>query len=165
MSKRNKNYKMTFQAGDIIWLVNEFRKRQEADPSLTLEDFAMQYGIIADELRLYIDENNGKNQRSVTLWHGTSMSRAKDIIKEGFKPAKKQKRKIFFTNSPKVARSYAKGRASRETDIPAIIMCSIDLLEYDNHYWQSGEVLVFNCSRIESDVVKRVTKIGAKGRN
>lgn len=162
MSKRNKNSQMTFQPSDILWLINEFYKQKKTDPSVNLDDFALRYGIMADELRLYTDEHNEKYQRCLTLWHGTTMTRAECIIEEGFKPGKGNRHRIFFTLNPKIARSYARGRASRESDTPAIIRCSIDLSEYDKHEWQNQEILSFNYNCIESNVVKRVTTIKSK---
>jgi len=156
MNKKQKNYQMSFHESDIEWLANEYKRRQSSDPSLTLEDFAIQYGVIVEKLRLYIHERSHEYGHSITLWHGTTMSRAKSIVEEGFRPKKGDKGRIFFTTDPKFARRHANGRAKQEQDRPVIIMCSIDLDNYNDYKWQGNEVIVFKCERIDSEVVRRV---------
>jgi len=159
MGKKQKNFQMNFQESDIEWLANEFKKRSSFDPSLTLDDFALQYGVLVDKLQIHIQQQNGGYGRSIVLWHGTTMSRAESIVEEGFRPGRESNRRIFFTRNPKTARSYAKGRARKEQDKPAVVMCSIDLDRYNDHEWQGSEVLVFRYECIDGEVVKRVNAL------
>jgi len=162
MSKRKKaHYQMSFYESDMVWLANEYRKRCVSDPSLTLEEFAIQYGVMADGLRTYIPELNKGISRSIILWHGTTQSRAKSILREGFKAKsrseKERKRKIFFTRNRRIARGYAEARARRESDQPAVIMCSINLDHYNKYEMQGSGVFAFRHERMDSAVVKNVT--------
>ncbi|MDQ1329027.1 MAG: hypothetical protein QG641_2316 [Candidatus Poribacteria bacterium] len=159
MGKKQKNYQMNFQETDIEWLANEYKKRNNADPSVTLEDFAIQYGVLADRLRIYVYQQKDGYGNFITLWHGTTMSRAESIIEDGFRPGRESKRRIFFTKNPNTARRYAKGRARREQDQPVIVMCSIDLERYTDYEWQGNEVLAFRYECMDGQVVKRVNPI------
>jgi hypothetical protein len=159
MSKKQKNYQVNFHESDIEWLANEYKKRHSSDPSLALEDFALQYGVMAEQLGIYTHQQDDRYGNSVTLWHGTTASRAESILEEGFRSGKRSKHRIYFTKDPKFAQRHAKGRAKQEQDQPAIIMCSIDLSRYNNHEWQKREVLILNYDFIESEVVKRVNNI------
>ena len=38
-------YQRRFGEGDMEWLADEYHKRSSSDPSVTLEDFAFQYGV------------------------------------------------------------------------------------------------------------------------
>lgn len=153
-------YRRTFQEGDMVWLAREYRRQANSDPSLTLEDFAIQYAVSPDELRPYDPNLAVEAECSIALWHGTSRARAESIMKEGFKPRKVGKSLIFFTQSPALARSYANNRAKSERDCPALIMCCINLSKYNNYevrQLQGAVVYAFRSECINSDVVNRVT--------
>jgi len=157
-------YQRTFQEGDMMWLAREYQRQAKADPSLTLEDFAIKYAISPDELSPYDPNLAVEAECSIALWHGTSRARAESIRKEGFKPKRAGKSLIFFTQSPALARSYAKKRAKGDKDCPALIMCCINLGEYNNYeVRQLGEAVVyaFRSECINSDVINGVT--GPKG--
>ncbi|MHA2313640.1 MAG: hypothetical protein ACXADF_19370, partial [Candidatus Thorarchaeota archaeon] len=145
--------------GDMVWLANEYQRRSSSEPSLTLEDFVAEYGVPADELRVYIPELGEGIRRSVIVWHGTSKSRAESILREGFRPKNKKgkKTRMFFTRNPAVARRYAQTRAKGESDRPAVIMCAIDLNEYDDYEQRGQGVFAFKAECISSEVVRNVT--------
>jgi hypothetical protein len=148
----------TFQEGDMMWLADEYRRRCNSEPSLTLEDFAAEYVVSPDELRAYIPELEEGYSRSVVVWHGTSKSRAESILKEGFRPKNKKgkKRRMFFTQNPSVARRYARSRAKGEGDRPAVIRCAIDLNEYDDYERRGDGVFAFKAEGISNEVVRNV---------
>jgi len=146
-----------FQESDMIWLANEYRRRKDSEPSLTVEEFADEYGLSADELRAYMPELNEGYKRSVVVWHGTSRSRAESIREEGFRPGKMGKGRTFFTRSPNVARGYARRRAKNESDHPAVIKCSIDLNHYNDYIRPSSSVFAFKQECIDSRVVRGVS--------
>jgi len=150
-------YQRKFCESDMMWLADQYQKQQSSDPSLTLEEFAAQYGVPADELRLHVPETNRDFGYCITLWHGTTSSRAKSILKEGFRVKKEKKRRIFFARSRAVARRYALGRARREEDQPSVLMCSIDLNRYNDHEWQGNEAVAFKYDCIDKEVVVRAT--------
>ena len=159
-------YQSRFHEGDMVWLADEYQRRSSSDPSLTLEDFAIQYGVSADELRFYIPELSDGISRSVVLWHGTTRSRAESILSQGFRVKKSSNRKrlIFFARNPKMAQRYARKRAKNEGDGPAVIMCSIDLGYYDNYERRGTEVYALGYEGISSEVVRRVTGLPRKRR-
>jgi hypothetical protein len=148
-----------FDEGDMVWLADEYQRRSGSEPSLTLEEFAAQYGVSVDELRLYVSELGEVMGRSVTVWHGTSKSRAESIVKEGFMAKKGGKGRTFFTQNRIVACGYAERRANLEKDQPAVIMCSIDLSRYKDYERRRDRVFVFASECIASEVVRKVIGI------
>ena len=143
-----------------MWLANEYQRRSAADPSLTLEEFAIQYAVSADELRSYNPVLALEADRYVALWHGTTSARAEFIMEEGFKPKRAKKSRIFFTQSPSLARSYAVNRAKNEKDYPALIKCSINLGDYNDYevrQLKGAVVFAFRAECIDSVVVNKVT--------
>jgi len=132
------------------------RRRNNPVPFLTLEDFVAQDDVSANEARQLPELGDGVGD-SVILWHGTTRSRAKSILRQGFKAEKTMSERglTFFTPSLKVARRYARTRARAEGDRPAVIMCSIDLRHYDN-YERRGAVYVFGHECISREVITDV---------
>jgi len=154
--EKKRYYQRIFQDGDMMWLADEYRRRAKSETSLTLEDFSIQYGISVRQLRQFIPELNRTYGHSIILWHGTSKSRAQSITKEGFKIKNKKKpHGIYFTKERGVARDYAEKRAKNEKDEPAIIMCCIDLNQYNN-YERRGSVFVFNTNSLGCEIVKQI---------
>jgi hypothetical protein len=149
-------YQSRFQESDMVWLADEYRERSRSEPSLRLEDFSAQYGVSAQELRAYVPDLSRDISNSVTLWHGTTASRARSILREGFSTKKSRSgRKIFFAARPGMARGHAKGRAS-EDDPPAVLMCSIDLNRYSDYERRGREVYIFRYERIASEVITQI---------
>jgi hypothetical protein len=152
-------YQSRFQESDLIWLANEYERRSSHDPSLTLEDFSSQYGVSADELRVYTSDMSRDVGYTITLWHGTTKTRAKSILKEGFRAKRgKAERRIFFATHTKIPRSVAERKANIEDDEPALLMCSIDLSHYSDYEKRGRDIYVFKHNYIGSEVVKRVDK-------
>ncbi len=54
-------YQCKFDEGDMEWLADEYRKRSDSDPSVTLEEFAAQYGVPWDEFRLFYQKRFGED--------------------------------------------------------------------------------------------------------
>jgi len=164
-SKTLRLYQRKLQIGDMLWLAEEYQRSLDSEPSLTLDDFAVQHGVSSDELRPYLPQTVEGNC-SIIVWHGTTMSRSRSIMEEGFITVERKKR-VFFTRNPAVARKYARSRASRENDHPAVIMCSIDLAEYSCHERLNNddEAIVFKYPYISSDVIKRVTNFAKQNRD
>jgi len=147
-------YQKVFRESDMMRLAGEYRRRSESEPSLTLEAFADQYGISPNEIRAYVPELNDEADNSVLLWHGTTRSRADSILLDGFDG--KRRGGVFFARSTKIPRSTAQRRASSEHDQPVVIMCSVDLEQYDNYKQVGRGVYVFHHERMGQEVVKEV---------
>lgn len=144
---------------DMEWLANEYRRRSKSESSLTLEIFADQYGISADELREYLPELSSENSDSITLWHGTTRSRAESILVQGFDG---RRAPVYFAQSLRIPRTIARTRAAHEHDEPVVIMCSININRYDQYRRQGRGIYAFSHRCIGSEVVKEV--LGASGK-
>lgn len=174
MSKRRRKrdqadplYQRRLYEGDMVWLAKEYLRRLSSESSLTLEDFATQYAVSADELRSYIPELSTEDGHFVALWHGTTRSRAESILKEGFKPKRAEKSQVYFTRSLALAKSYANVRSKNEKDHPAVIMCSINLGHYNDYEvreLRGAAVFVFRAECIASDVVSRVSGLARRSK-
>jgi len=151
-------YQRKFGDGDMLWLADEYRKQSASDPSLTLEGFAIQHGMSEDEFRIHQPKLDEDMERPIVVWHGTSLSRAESILKEGFmlKARKHVERRMFFTRDIAIAREYAQRRAKSERDSPAIIQCIIDLNEYSDYQRHGHSIFAFKAECISSEVVRRV---------
>jgi hypothetical protein len=158
-------YQSRFYEGDMVWLADEYQRRSRSEPSLTLEDFAAEYGVSADELRTYVPDLSREIDHSVTLWHGTTRSRAESILQQGFR-ARKSKRhgQIYFTGRPGMARGFAERRARDEEDEPAVIMCSIDLSRYSDFERRGRAVYAFRCGCIASEVITNIDRLSRQWR-
>ena len=156
-------HQQKFQQGDIAWLAREYVEQHDAKPSLTLEGFAAQYGISADKLRPYLPELNHGSANSVILWHGTSMLSARSIMTEGFRAGVRSK--IYFARSPAVARRYALDSGSGDADQPAVIMCSIDLSQYNRYEQRENGDFIFEHKRMGREIIMQVTRNGDTVRN
>jgi hypothetical protein len=158
-------YQSRFDEGDMVWLADEYQRRSRFEPSLTLEDFAAEYGVSADELRTHVPDLSRNIDHSITLWHGTTMSRAESILQQGFR-ARKSKRhgQIFFAGRPGMARGIAERRARDEDDEPALIMCSIDLSHYSDFERRGNAVYAFRCGCIASEVITKIDRLSRQRR-
>jgi hypothetical protein len=151
-------YQSKFHDSDMVWLADEYQKRSSSEPSLTLEEFAAYYGVSADELRSHVPDLSRDVSHSMILWHGTTASRARSIIREGFRAKKaKKQRRIFFAGRPSMAQGIAQARAEREGDQPAVIKCSIDLSHYSDFERRGNAVYAFRDRCIGSEVIVEVT--------
>ena len=152
------------QEVDMEWLADEYRRRSSSESSLTLRIFSDQYGISPDELCTYLPELGNISDNPITLWHGTTRSRAKSILREGFDG---RRAPIYFAANTRLPRHVATGRAGREGDEPVVIVCSIDLGRYSQYDYRKGGIYVFKHKHIGSEVVEEVVsayskKIGKK---
>jgi hypothetical protein len=147
------------QEVDMEWLADEYRRRTKSESSLTLEIFADQYGISADELREYLPELSSENGDSITLWHGTTRSRAESILVHGFDG---RRAPVYFAQGTRIPRAAAQSRAASEHDEPVVIMCSIDINRYDQYRRQGRGIYAFSHRCIGGEVVKEVINASGK---
>ena len=61
-SKRGDGYQRGFQDSDLQWLADNFQEQSGRDPELTLEAFAVGYGIQPDLIRGFLAAEQGANQ-------------------------------------------------------------------------------------------------------
>jgi len=147
------------QEVDVEWLADEYRRRAKSESSLTLEIFADQYGISADELREYLPELSSENSDSIILWHGTTRSRAESILVHGFDG---RRAPVYFAQGRRIPRTIARTRAASEHDEPVVIMCSIDTNRYDQYRRQGRGIYAFSHRCIGGEVVKEVIDASGK---
>ena len=140
-----------FEYSDLVWLAKQFQKQAERNSDLTLEEFAISHGIQPEFLRRFIDL--GKN--TITLWHGTTVDKAKRIMREGFK----KQRKIWFTQNPDIACGVAKNRAKQRGKAPVVFCCEINLYKYSNFEKTKSEIYAFNHTYIARDVIQSVSHL------
>lgn len=151
-------YQSSFQEGDMGWLADEYQRRSRFEPTLTLEDFAAEYGVSADTLRFHAPDLSRDVDHSVVLWHGTTKSRAESILEEGFRVKRgKKQRRIYFAGRQRMAHGIAQRRATDQDDLPVVIRCSIDLSRYDDYERRGNAVYAFRHECIGSDVIEEVT--------
>lgn len=130
-----------------------------SEMDMALEDFIKQNNVTMDQLNLHPPEVDPEDGDSIILWHGTTRSRAKGILRYGFRSEKTVNESsrgfTFLTSNPAVARSYAKSKAKIEGDLPVVIMCSIDLRRYDN-FQNEGNVYIFGYECLPRGIIRDV---------
>lgn len=150
--------RLAIRARDMMRLADEYLRRRTSDPSITLENFAAECGVSPDDLQPHLPE---LDEDSVILWHGTSQSRVKSILREGFRAEEAERwegrePKIYFTLRLNVARQYARTKAKADHDRLAILMCSIDLNRYTKFERVGAEVYALSHERIGPEVIREV---------
>ena len=102
--KSEQGYQRCFTDDDFAWLAEQFQKQVERHPDLTLEVFAARYGVESKWIRNFVDTGwRTEFKNTVTVWHGTTVDRARTIIEEGFKaPGRAAKKDLVY---PKIKRS------------------------------------------------------------
>jgi excisionase family DNA binding protein len=106
------------------------------------------------------DEGRGK---TVTLWHGTTMDRARAIMQGGFRVRGSVKRGIWFTTDPDVAYSRAIRRAQEYGQVPAVLLCEIDLEKYPKFVrWMGQKFYAFFYPHIDKGVIRSLSVVDEK---
>jgi hypothetical protein len=153
--KRNQKwiggYQRGFEYSDLAWLAKRFQKQAERNSDLTLEEFAISYGIQPEFLRRFIV----LSKSTVTLWHGTTVDRARKIMREGFR----RQRKIWFTQNQDTAWGVAKNRAKGRGKAPVVFCCEINLYKYSKFEKTKPEIYAFSHKYIARDVIQSVSHL------
>jgi len=160
--KRNKKrkklnvYERQIEESDLLWLVEEYKKQVSANPDITLESFAQKHGIEEKSLSRYIFEPNS-NTSGITLWHGTTVDRARTIKDEGFKAKGGETggKKIWFTRNPKEARRIAQHRSNQRSEEPVVFQCQINLWDYEEYDRPNSNHYAFRHHTISNVVINR----------
>jgi len=111
---------------------------------------------------MFEQKQNERKGQTAILYHGTSMSRAVVICRQGFLRKETASGKIFLTRSRRVARGYAKRRARSEDDSPALIKCSIDLDQYNSYELWGNGIYVFRHECIGSENIVEVSDLRSR---
>ena len=143
-----------FADTDLAWLAEEFKRQIESDPTATLEDFALHYGIPPEWIRRYVDQS----EQPILVWHGTTVDRADAIRNEGFK-APPGRGRIWFTRKANEARQIAKNRAAQRGSEPVVFGCHINLGQYSDVERPRPDWYVFRHSRLDKTVIRSVVGV------
>jgi hypothetical protein len=84
--KQKGHYQRRFEDEDFAWLAEQFEKQAARNPDLTLEEFAICHSVEPKWIRSFTNVGwNIEFKNVITVWHGTTIDRAKAIMTEGFK--------------------------------------------------------------------------------
>jgi len=131
---------------DMTLLAVEYKYRFRGQTApLFLYQFAEQHGA-------YVPQKHPTGNRHVVLWHGTTLSSAKNIIEKGFR----KKKAIWMTTNPKFARNMAVAKANNLNGIPVILVSVMDMFVYEegvDYTFEGNTVYVFR-HRVLPDVIE-----------
>jgi len=155
--KRKNIYQRRFDDSDLAWLAGKFEEDKKLNPDLTIEEFAMRYGIQAKLISRFIIKPHGVGKHTVSVWHGTTADRVKAIMEEGFKGS--TRKKLWFTMKPFEAKSIAKWRALQRNEEPAVLRCEINLAKYSQFDRPKPNHYAFKHSHISKEVISSVSGV------
>ena len=119
--KQTDRYQRRFEDKDFVWLAEQFEKQAAQNPDLTLEEFAIRHGVEPKWIRSFINVGwNTEFKNVITVWHGTTVDRAKAIMTEGFKARGRAGKKIWFTQKSSEARRRAGQLAQSRGKAPVV---------------------------------------------
>ena len=134
--KQKDRYQRRLEDTDFAWLAEQFKKQTAQDPGLTLEEFAIRHGVEPKWIRSFINAGwNTEFKNVITVWHGTTIDRAKAIMEEGFKARGRAGKKIWFTQKSSEAHRRAAHLAQSRGKAPVVFRCQINIgkyTEFDN---------------------------------
>lgn len=153
MPKRKQAARL-LEESDIVWLQERYRRLSEKDPELTLEAFAMRYGLDPSLLAC-----GDLRSSTIRLYHGTTVDRAIKILEEGFRTKKGSRKMIWFASQRSFAQRVAQARARMRNQTPVVFECSVDLGKYTDYNRAGSLVYSFKHERIYPDVILHPRKI------
>lgn len=114
----------TFEKSDLAWVLLQYKRERQKNPKQTFFDFLMDYGTRGLLFRIWfsVDSLFCSPENYVCVWHGTTLSRAVQILAQGFALP------VYTSFEPYVCLWYAQMRARRESDFPALIACVLERL-------------------------------------
>lgn len=151
--RREEGWARSFDNSDLQWLARRFEKENRDTPEVTLEEFALSYGVQPELVGRFVVQGG-----ILKLWHGTSHRSAVAILRDGFQvPIGKQKRKkIWFTLRPREARWMARRRARQRHEEPVVFCCEIDLVLYPEFDRPKPDHYAFRHSHVSADVIRSI---------
>ena len=164
MAKKRKNrqqqdlYQRRLEDKDLAWLAEQFQKQAAQDPDLTLEEFAIRHGVESRRIRSFINVDPHTGLKNViTVWHGTTIDRAKAIMEEGFKARGRAGKKIWFTQKSSEARRRAGHLAQSRGKAPVVFHCQINIDKYTEFDNPHPHHYAFKHSHIDKAIISSVS--------
>ncbi len=114
----------TFEKSDLAWALLQYKREAQKHPEQTFFDFLINYGARGLLLRIWFSADSlfSSPENYVCVWHGTTLSRAVQILAGGFVCP------VYTSFEPYVCLERAQGRARQESDFPALIACVLERL-------------------------------------
>ena len=155
--KQKGYYQRRLEDKDFVWLAEQFQKQSAQNSDLTLEEFAIRHGVESKPIRSCIDVGwNTEFKNVITVWHGTTLDRAKAIIIEGFKARGRAGKKIWFTKKPSEAHRRAAYLARSRGKAPVVFRCQINIAKYTEFDKPRPHHYAFKHSYIDKAVISSV---------
>ena len=152
--KQKDLYQRRFEDKDFAWLAEQFQKQAAQDPDLTLEEFAISHGVEPKWIRSLINVGwNTEFKNVITVWHGTTIDRAKAIMEEGFKARGRAGKKIWFTKKSSEAHRRAAHLAQSRGKAPVVFRCQINIAKYTEFDKPRPHHYAFKHSYIDKAVI------------
>ena len=162
--KQKGHYQRRFEDEDLAWLAEQFGTQAAQNPDLTLEEFAIPHGVEPKWIRSFINVGwNPKFKNVITVWHGTTLDRAKAIMTEGFKARGRAGKKIWFTRKPSEARGRAARLAQSRGEAPVVFCCHINIGKYTEFDKPRPHHYAFRHSYIDKAVISSVSGMEVEG--
>ena len=156
-------YQRRLEDKDLAWLAEQFQKQAAQDPDLTLEEFAICHGVEPKWIRSFINVGwNTEFKNVITVWHGTTIDRAKAIMIEGFKARGRAGKKIWFTQKSSEAHRRAGHLSQSRGKAPVVFRCQINIGKYTEFDNPRPHHYAFKHSHIDKAVISSVAGIEAE---
>ena len=150
-------YQRRFEDKDFAWLAEQFDKQAAQNPDLTLEEYAIRHGIEPKWIRSFINVDwNTEFKNVITVWHGTTIDRAKAIMIEGFKARGRAGKKIWFTQKSSEAHRRAGHLSQSRGKAPVVFRCQINIAKYTEFDKPRPHHYAFKHSYIDRAVISSV---------
>ncbi len=152
------HYQRRFEDKDLAWLAEQFDKQAAQNPDLTLEEYAIRYGIEPKWIRSFVNVGwNTEFKNVITVWHGTTIDRARAIMTEGFKARGRAGKKIWFTKKSSEAHRRAAHLAQSRGKAPVVFRCQINIGKYSEFDKPRPHHYAFKHSYIDKAVISSVS--------
>ena len=162
--KQKDRYQRRFEGKDFAWLAELFKKQAAQNPDLTLEEFAIRHSVEPKWIRSFINVGwNTEFKNVITVWHGTTIDRAKAIITEGFKARGRAGKKIWFTQKSGEAHGRAARLAQSRGEALVVFCCRINIGKYTEFDKPRPHHYAFRHSYIDKAVVSNVSGLEVEG--
>ena len=160
--KQKNHYQRRLEDKDFAWLAEQFKKQAAQNPDLTLEEYAIRHGIEPKWIRSFINVGwNTEFKNVITVWHGTTIDRAKAIMEEGFKARGRAGKKIWFTQKSREAHKRAAQLAQSRGKAPVVFRCQINIGKYTEFDNPRPHHYAFKHSYIDKAVISSVVGMEA----
>ncbi len=162
--KQKGHYQRRFEDQDFAWLAEQFNRQIEQNPDLTLEEFAVRQGVEPKWIRSFVNVGwNTEFKNVITVWHGTTLDRAKAIMTEGFKARGRAGKKIWFTRKSIEARRRAAQLAQSRGEAPVVFRCQINIRKYTEFDNPRPHHYAFRHAYIDKAVISSVSGMEVEG--